>query len=127
MVETNSINPRMLTIPMMAKYLSATNWFCEELIRNKQLPARKHGKSWVVDLHDINDWIEAQKKSDKLKELLASVPRIMTDEEAQAFFADAKRDSEGRIIGTSPDDPWDGEHAEDCRCALCREIADGNK
>ena len=55
MPETNSINPRMLTIPLIAKYLSATNWLVEELIRKKQLPARKFGKSWVVDLHDINN------------------------------------------------------------------------
>jgi excisionase family DNA binding protein len=101
MAEINSINPRMLTIPMVAKYLSATNWFCEELIRNKQLPARKHGKSWVVDLHDINIWIEEQKKSDRLKELLAKAPRIMTDEEAQLFFADVKLDDEGNIVAIS--------------------------
>jgi excisionase family DNA binding protein len=130
MAEINSINPRMLTIPMVAKYLSATNWFCEELIRNKQLPARKHGKSWVVDLHDINTWIGQRKEADDFKEMMANA-RTMTDEEAQAFFANARRDKDGRIIGTDPDlerDPWDGEHSEDCRCELCRkwngEIAD---
>ena len=76
MPETNSINPRMLTIPLIAKYLSATNWFVEELIRKKQLPARKFGKSWVVDLHDINTWIEEEKKSDEFRELLGVCPRI---------------------------------------------------
>jgi excisionase family DNA binding protein len=102
MAETNSINPRMLTIPMVAKYLSATNWFCEELIRNKQLPARKHGKSWVVDLHDINIWIEEQKKSDRLKELLANAPRIMNDAEAQQFFDGVAKDEDGNFL-SNPD------------------------
>ncbi len=91
------INPRMLTIPMMAKYLSATNWFCEELIRKKQLPATKYGKSWVVDLHDVNIWIEEQKKLEKFKELAKTV-RIMNDEEAQQFFAGMERDEDGNFI-----------------------------
>jgi excisionase family DNA binding protein len=49
--------------------------------------------------------------------------QIMTNDEAEAFFSNARRDKDGRIIGTDPDherDPWDGEHSEDCRCALCR-------
>jgi excisionase family DNA binding protein len=87
----------MLTVPMMAKYLSATNWFCEELIRKKQLPATKYGKSWVVDLHDINIWIEEHKKLEKFKEL-ANAVRIMTDEEAQQFFAGMERDEDGHFI-----------------------------
>ena len=97
------INPRMLTIPLIAKYLSATNWFVEELIRNKQLPARKFGKSWVVDLHDINEWIEEEKKSDKFRELLANARLITTDEEAQEFFAGCERDEDGNIICIGPD------------------------
>jgi excisionase family DNA binding protein len=76
------INPRMLTIPLIAKYLSATNWFVEELIRKKQLPARKFGKSWVVDLHDINRWIEDEKEENSIY----SAVRILTDAEAQEFF-----------------------------------------
>jgi excisionase family DNA binding protein len=104
MPETNSINPRMLTIPLIAKYLSATNWFVEELIRKKQLPARKFGKSWVVDLHDINKWIDEQKKSDEFRELLANVPLITTDEEAQEFFAGMERDKGGNIICIDPEE-----------------------
>jgi excisionase family DNA binding protein len=97
------INPRMLTIPMVAKYLSATNWFVEELIRNKQLPAQKYGKSWVVDLHDINTWIDQCKSAHKLNEMMANA-RIMTDEEAQHFFKGVRRDEQGAFIGSEPDD-----------------------
>jgi excisionase family DNA binding protein len=96
--ETNSINPRMLTIPLIAKYLSATNWFVEELIRKKQLPARKFGKSWVVDLRDINKWIEEEKtKSD-----IYSTVRILTDDEAQQFFAGIEIDEDENIICIDP-------------------------
>ena len=89
------INPRMLTIPLIAKYLSATNWFVEELIRKKHLPARKFGKSWVVDLHDINKWIEEE----KTKSNIYSTVRLLTDAEAQEFFAGVERDEDGNFIG----------------------------
>jgi excisionase family DNA binding protein len=90
----SQINPRMLTIPLIAKYLSATNWFVEELIRKKHLPARKFGKSWVVDLHDINSWIEQE----KTKSGIYKTVRILTDEEAQQFFAGMERDENGNFI-----------------------------
>ena len=96
----SQINPRMLTIPLIAKYLSATNWFVEELIRKKQLPARKFGKSWVVDLHDINKWIEEEKP----KSNTYSTVRILTDEEAQQFFAGMERDEAGNFIIDSKED-----------------------
>jgi hypothetical protein len=100
----SAVNPRVMTIPMMAKYISATNWFCEELVRNKQLFARKQGKSWVVDLHDVNAWIDEQNKAGKLKETLGHVPQIMTDAEAQQFFAGMERDQDGNFIAIDPED-----------------------
>jgi excisionase family DNA binding protein len=90
----SQINPRMLTIPLVAKYLSATNWFVEELIRKKHLPARKFGKSWVVDLHDINKWIEEEKTKSKIY----STVRILTDDEAHEFFTGMERDEDGNFI-----------------------------
>ena len=100
----SAINPRVLTIPMMAKYLSATNWFCEELVRNKQIFARMQGKSWVVDLHDVNTWIDAQNKAGRLTELLGHVPRILTDVEAQEFFAGMKTDEDGNLVSGPEND-----------------------
>jgi excisionase family DNA binding protein len=114
------INPRMLTVPMVAKYLSATNWFVEELVRNKQLPAQKYGKSWVVDLQDINTWIEQRKAAHELNEMMANI-RPMTIEEAKHFFDGVPRDKDGCILGSSPDDPWNGLHTDDCQCVLCKE------
>jgi hypothetical protein len=99
--KSEPINPRMLTIPMVAKYFSATNWFVEELIRNSQLPALKFGKSWVVDLNDANDFIEDQKRQ---KKLLDSAVRVMSDEEAQKFFAGLPQDENGAYIMGNPDE-----------------------
>jgi excisionase family DNA binding protein len=89
----------MLTIPLIAKYLSATNWFVEELIRNKQLPARKFGKSWVVDLDGINKWIEEEKTKSKIY----STVRILTDDDARQFFAGMERDEDGNFV-INPDE-----------------------
>jgi excisionase family DNA binding protein len=103
MANKPEINPRMLTIPMVAKYFSATNWFVEELIRNKELPAMKFGKSYVVDLNDANEFIEDQKKKQKLFDSV----RIMTDEEAQRFFEGLPQDPESGayIMGNPDEDP----------------------
>jgi excisionase family DNA binding protein len=94
------INPRMLTIPMIAKYFSATNWFVEELIRSKRLPAMKFGKSYVVDLNDANEFIEEQKKKQKLFDSV----HIMTDEEAQRFFEGCEQDPETGAYIPDPDE-----------------------
>jgi hypothetical protein len=98
------INPRVLTIPMVARFLSSTNWFVEELIRNKEIFARMQGKSWVVDLHDVNAWIDEQNKAGRRKEILYHIPQIMTDAEAQQFFAGTKQDENGNLIAIDPDD-----------------------
>lgn len=109
-MNSSPIAPRMLTIRMVAEYLSATNWFVEELIRNRELPAQKFGKSYVVDLNDINEWVEKKKKAqhqaDELKELLAKFRAITTDEEAQKFFDKIERGEEL---------PHDGVSSSSCR------------
>lgn len=94
------INPRMLTIPMVAKYLSATNWFVEELIRNKKLPAMKIGKRWTVDLRDLNEWIDEQTK---IAKVLQNVRLITNDEEAQRFFEGIEQDPETGAYISNPD------------------------
>jgi excisionase family DNA binding protein len=84
------IIPRMLRIPDVARYLSATNWFVEELIRNRKLRFRILGKRRVVDIQDLDDWIEAEKQREGLKEL--------TNEQAQQFFQGVEKDEDGNYI-----------------------------
>jgi len=83
------IIPRLLRIQDEARYLSATTWFVEELIRNKKIRFHILGKRRVVDINDLNDWIEELKKPQ---------PQVLTDEEAQAFFDGCEKDEDGNYI-----------------------------
>lgn len=53
--------PRLLRIQDAARYLSATTWFVETLIREKKIPSLILGKRRVLDVNDLNEWIERQK------------------------------------------------------------------
>jgi excisionase family DNA binding protein len=53
--------PRLLRIQDAARYLSATTWFIETLIREKKIPSLILGKRRVLDVIDLNEWIEKQK------------------------------------------------------------------
>ena len=100
--KSDLIIPRLLRIQDVARYLSATTWFVEELIRNKKIRFMVLGKRRVVDVSDLNDWIEEQKKGPQ------EPPRVLSDEEAQAFFQGLERDDNGnyvvRIIGSEDSD-----------------------
>jgi len=61
----------------------------EELIRNKKIHFLVMGKRRVVDIHDLDDWIEEQKKPQ---------PQVLTDEEAQAMFDCCERDEDGNYV-----------------------------
>lgn len=86
-----TIIPRLLRIQDVARYLSATNWFVEELLRNGKLRFVVAGKRKVVDVKDVDEWIEAQKKHEEPAKLL-------TDEEAQEFFRGVEKDEDGNYI-----------------------------
>src|SRR4051812_46416820 len=85
----SAIIPRLLRIQDVARYISATNWFVEELIRDKKIRFLVLGKRRVIDVNDLNDWIEMQKQEP---------PRSLTDEEAQRFFDGCERDQDGNYI-----------------------------
>jgi excisionase family DNA binding protein len=58
-----SIQPRLLRIPEAAAYLGATNWFVEELVRANIIPFLTLGKYRVIDVLDLDAWIEQEKKA----------------------------------------------------------------
>lgn len=64
-VEKNAVAvaPRLLRIQGAAAYLSATTWFVETLIREKQIPSLILGKRRVIDVRDLDIWIEQQKRN----------------------------------------------------------------
>lgn len=56
-----AIRPRLLRIPEAAAYLGATNWFVEELVRANSIPFLTVGKYRVIDICDLDAWIEKEK------------------------------------------------------------------
>jgi len=58
-----SITPRLLRVPQAAQYLGATNWCVEELVRNDKLPFIVVGKYRVIDVQDLDEWIDAEKQA----------------------------------------------------------------
>ena len=55
-----AISPRLLRIPQAAQYIGGTNWFVEELCRNKRITFLTVGKYRVIDVRELDRWIEAQ-------------------------------------------------------------------
>ena len=53
--------PRLLTIPAVAHYISATYGFVETLIREKTVRSWIQGKRRVIDIKDLDDYIERAK------------------------------------------------------------------
>jgi excisionase family DNA binding protein len=56
-----SITPRLFRVPQAAHYLGATNWFVEEQFRNGKIPFLTIGKYRVVDVRDLDAWVDAEK------------------------------------------------------------------
>jgi excisionase family DNA binding protein len=54
--------PRLLRINEAAEYVSSTTWFMETLIREGKIPHLILGKRRVIDVRDLDVWIEEQKK-----------------------------------------------------------------
>jgi hypothetical protein len=52
------IIPRVLKIPDAARYLSATTWFVEELLRRAEVPSFIQGKDRVVDCRELDRYVE---------------------------------------------------------------------
>jgi hypothetical protein len=56
------IAPRRLRIPDAAKYIASTNWFMEELLRESQIPFQRCGKYKVVDVRDLDEWVDRDRR-----------------------------------------------------------------
>jgi excisionase family DNA binding protein len=57
-----AIQPRLLRIPEAAAYIGATNWFVEELVRANLIPFLTVGKYRVIDVCDLDSWIDEEKE-----------------------------------------------------------------
>lgn len=61
------IIPRVLKIPDAARYLSATPWFVEELLRSGKVPSFIQGKDRVVDCRELDKYVERQNNEVSVK------------------------------------------------------------
>jgi excisionase family DNA binding protein len=56
----SAITPRLLRLREAAFYLSSTTWFIEELVRTGKIRSKIIGKRRVIDIRDLDAWIEKQ-------------------------------------------------------------------
>jgi len=56
------VSRHALRVPQAAKYIGATNFFVEELIRNGEIPFRDYSEARTVDADDLDAWILQQPK-----------------------------------------------------------------
>lgn len=63
-METSNINKRLLSIKEAGIYLSRSPWTVAEMVRTGKLPYLKDGKRKFLDIQDINNWIETNKRQD---------------------------------------------------------------
>ena len=61
------ITPRLLRVPQAAQYIGATNWCVEELVRHGKLPFLTVGKYRVIDVRDLDEWIDAEKEAQSVQ------------------------------------------------------------
>jgi hypothetical protein len=56
-----SIAPRRLSTPDAAVYLAVTNWRMEELLRDGIIPFQWEGRAKVVDVRDLDAYVDQKK------------------------------------------------------------------
>ena len=55
--------PRLISIKEAAIYLSTTVPFIRTLIYRRELPFLKAGKKYVIDLADLDKWVDRHKRT----------------------------------------------------------------
>ena len=71
---TESVAQRLLTLPSAAQYLGCTLWAIRELIWKGELPYTQFGKRFQVDVRDLDELVERQKRCEG--SVLRDVPRM---------------------------------------------------
>ena len=57
---SNTITPRLLSVNDAASYISSTPWFVEELIRSGKIHTTTIANSRLIDIHDLDAWVDGQ-------------------------------------------------------------------
>lgn len=61
--QLEELKPRLLPLQDAAKYLGAHLHFVRDLIWSKELPYLKFGKRYVVEVRDLDEYIERMKRA----------------------------------------------------------------
>jgi excisionase family DNA binding protein len=59
--KTERLRKRLFTITQAAEYLGRSSWAVRAMIWAGKLPAVRDGKRVLVDVHDMDRWIEVNK------------------------------------------------------------------
>jgi hypothetical protein len=69
------IIPRVLTIPDAARYLSATLWFTEQLLRDGEVRSFIQGKSRVADRLELDKYVD-RRNAEKGERLIGRLENL---------------------------------------------------
>jgi excisionase family DNA binding protein len=61
--QENRLRKRLYTIAEAAEYLGRSSWAVRSMIWAGKLPAVRDGKRILVDVYDLDRWIDANKVS----------------------------------------------------------------
>jgi hypothetical protein len=85
---SSAITPRLLSVKDAASYLSSTTWLVEELIRTGKVRTTTIANSRLIDIHDLDAWVDGQTGSANTRKSSGSGPtprqealEILTPEE----------------------------------------------
>lgn len=73
------VAPRLLRPRDAATYLSSTTWFVEELVRTQKIRSRIIGKRRVIDIRDLDAWIDQQSGSANSNQANAAATSLSQD------------------------------------------------
>ena len=61
-VQSNALSPRLLSYEAATAYLSLSYWSIRHMVVEGHIPHIKVGKRVLIDVKDLDDWIEKHKE-----------------------------------------------------------------
>lgn len=59
--ETAAVGPRLFTLKKSAEYLSAHPWALRQMVRTRQIPHLRIGRTYLIDRLDLDHYIVKRK------------------------------------------------------------------
>jgi len=61
-IESDVLPPRLLSYEATTRYVSLSYWTVRRMVVDGVIPHIKSGKRVLIDVHDLDDWIEKSKE-----------------------------------------------------------------